>query len=123
MHLMLNKRVLSVLQIVVNALASAIPSIFNVLLVCIVFWMIFSIMGVQLMKGRFFACYDRASGERLECEIEFNNATVKVNKDFCENNSNVYRWTNQKVNFDNVLIGYLALFQVVSNTFMIIISC
>jgi hypothetical protein len=26
----------------------AIPSIFNVLLVCLVFWLIFSIMGVQV---------------------------------------------------------------------------
>jgi hypothetical protein len=31
----------------VNALMYAIPSIFNVLLVCLVFWLIFSIMGVQ----------------------------------------------------------------------------
>jgi hypothetical protein len=34
----------------------AIPSIFNVLLVCLVFWLIFSIMGVQFFGGKFFKC-------------------------------------------------------------------
>ena len=36
----------------------AIPSIFNVLLVCLVFWLIFSIMGVQFFGGKFFKCLD-----------------------------------------------------------------
>ena len=32
----------------------AIPSIFNVLLVCLIFWLIFAIMGVQLFAGKYF---------------------------------------------------------------------
>jgi hypothetical protein len=36
----------------------AIPSIFNVLLVCLVFWLIFSIMGVQFFGGKFYKCTD-----------------------------------------------------------------
>jgi hypothetical protein len=48
--------VYSVFQIVVNALMYAIPSIFNVLLVCLVFWLIFYIMGVQFFGGKFFKC-------------------------------------------------------------------
>jgi hypothetical protein len=50
--------VCSVFQIVVNALMYAIPSIFNVLLVCLVFWLIFSIVGVQFFGGKFFKCVD-----------------------------------------------------------------
>lgn len=46
------------MRIVVNALMYAIPSIFNVLLVCLVFWLIFSIMGVQFFGGKFFKCVD-----------------------------------------------------------------
>jgi Ion transport protein len=42
------------LQVVVNALVQAIPSIFNVLLVCLIFWLIFAIMGVQLFAGKYF---------------------------------------------------------------------
>jgi voltage-gated sodium channel type VIII alpha len=41
------------LQVVVNALVQAIPSIFNVLLVCLIFWLIFAIMGVQLFAGKY----------------------------------------------------------------------
>lgn len=43
-----------VFQVVVNALVQAIPSIFNVLLVCLIFWLIFAIMGVQLFAGKYF---------------------------------------------------------------------
>lgn len=46
------------MRIVVNALMYAIPSIFNVLLVCLVFWLIFSIMGVQFFGGKFYKCVD-----------------------------------------------------------------
>ena len=51
----------SVLQVVVNALIQAIPSIFNVLLVCLVFWLIFSIMGVQLFGGRYHKCLGKSN--------------------------------------------------------------
>ena len=37
----------------INALFAAIPGIGNVLLVSVLFWLIFSILGVQLFSGRF----------------------------------------------------------------------
>ena len=37
----------------VNALIGAIPAIANVLVVCLVFWLIFAIMGVNLFNGRY----------------------------------------------------------------------
>ena len=40
------------MQIVVNSLMRAIPAIVNVLLVGMMFWLIFSIMGVQFFAGR-----------------------------------------------------------------------
>ena len=46
-------------QIVVNALMYAIPSISNVILVCLVFWLIFSIMGVQFFAGKFGKCVNQ----------------------------------------------------------------
>ena len=42
---------------VVNALVQAIPSIFNVLLVCLIFWLIFAIMGVQLFAGKYYKVF------------------------------------------------------------------
>lgn len=58
------------MRIVVNALMYAIPSIFNVLLVCLVFWLIFSIMGVQFFSGKFYKCVDQF-GERLDVEVSY----------------------------------------------------
>lgn len=51
-------------QVVVNALFSAIPGIGNVLLVSLLFWLIFSILGVQLFAGKFYKCQD-LDGERV----------------------------------------------------------
>lgn len=46
----------------------AIPAIFNVLLVCLVFWLVFSILGVQLFGGKFYKCVDE-SDERLPIQV------------------------------------------------------
>ena len=53
------------MKIVVNALMFAIPAIFNVLLVCLVFWLVFSILGVQLFGGKFYKCVDYETGARF----------------------------------------------------------
>ena len=92
------------LQIVVNALMMAIPSIMNVLLVCLLFWLIFSIVGVQFFKGRFFKCVD-GEGEKVD-------KTLIPDRAACEANSSL-EWKNSDINFDNVASGFLALFQVV----------
>ncbi|KAK8392889.1 hypothetical protein O3P69_013130 [Scylla paramamosain] len=89
-------------RIVVNALMYAIPSIFNVLLVCLVFWLIFSIMGVQMFGGKFYKCIDH-HGEILPLKI------VENKTDCLAKN---YTWINSKINFDHVGFAYLALFQV-----------
>ncbi|XP_011633668.1 sodium channel protein 60E [Pogonomyrmex barbatus] len=90
------------MRIVVNALMYAIPSIFNVLLVCLVFWLIFSIMGVQFFGGKFFKCVDEY-GELLDISI------VNTKEECFSKN---YSWENSKITFDHVGIAYLALFQV-----------
>ena len=95
---------LGVLQVVVNALFAAIPGIANVLLVSLLFWLIFSILGVQLFAGMFFKCLDD-NGNRLPVS-ETNNMTECL--------AQGYRWENSNVNFDNVINGFLALFQVVT---------
>ncbi|XP_032090833.1 sodium channel protein type 5 subunit alpha-like [Thamnophis elegans] len=72
------------IKVVVNALAGAIPSIGNVLLVCIVLWLPFNILGVQLFGGKF-SCWD----------VENENSCI-----------------NMTINFNHVGNGYLALLQV-----------
>ncbi|XP_069558597.1 sodium channel, voltage-gated, type I-like, alpha [Brachyistius frenatus] len=92
------------MRVVVNALLGAIPSIFNVLLVCLIFWLIFSIMGVTLFAGKFGKCVN------LDTNQPFSPSEVK-NMSKC-NMMEKARWKNVKVNFDNVGMGYLALLQV-----------
>lgn len=90
-----------------NALVGAIPSIMNVLLVCLIFWLIFSIMGVNLFAGTFYHCINTTDKE------VFGSAQVP-NKNACEALGDLGRWVNVKVNYDNVGAGYLSLLQVVS---------
>ncbi|XP_053456817.1 sodium channel protein type 5 subunit alpha isoform X1 [Nycticebus coucang] len=96
------------MRVVVNALVGAIPSIMNVLLVCLIFWLIFSIMGVNLFAGRFGRCINQTEGDLPL------NYTIVNNKSECEsfNVTGELYWTKVKVNFDNVGAGYLALLQV-----------
>ncbi|OCT63542.1 hypothetical protein XELAEV_18044638mg [Xenopus laevis] len=96
------------MRVVVNALIGAIPSIMNVLLVCLIFWLIFSIMGVNLFAGKFYHCINTTSGAMFPV-TEVNNYSECF---MFINTTGVGRWKNVKVNFDNVGSGYLALLQV-----------
>ncbi|XP_017690649.1 PREDICTED: sodium channel protein type 3 subunit alpha [Lepidothrix coronata] len=96
------------MRVVVNALVGAIPSIMNVLLVCLIFWLIFSIMGVNLFAGKFYHCVNTTTGEMFDIS-DVNNYTQC--QELIKNNQSA-RWKNVKVNFDNVGAGYLALLQV-----------
>ena len=98
------------LQIVVNSLVHAVPAIVNVMLVCLIFWLIFSIVGYQLFNGKFYRCVDNKTLEIIDWQIV-------ENKDQC-NESLGMRWMNAKINFDSSLQGFLALFQVVRINFI-----
>ncbi|KAM8933515.1 sodium channel protein type 2 subunit alpha-like [Pelodytes ibericus] len=96
------------MRVVVNALIGAIPSIMNVLLVCLIFWLIFSIMGVNLFAGKFYHCINTTNGQMVS-------HTIANNKSQCvslQKTNETIRWRNVIVNFDNVGAGYLALLQV-----------
>ncbi|XP_039997882.1 sodium channel, voltage-gated, type I like, alpha b isoform X5 [Xiphias gladius] len=94
------------MRVVVNALLGAIPSIMNVLLVCLIFWLIFSIMGVNLFAGKYYYCVNTTTDDIFSVEI-VNNRT-----DCLKLVNESARWKNVKINFDNVGAGYLALLQV-----------
>ncbi|XP_030624401.1 sodium channel, voltage gated, type VIII, alpha subunit a isoform X7 [Chanos chanos] len=98
-----------IVDVVVNALVGAIPSIMNVLLVCLIFWLIFSIMGVNLFAGKYYYCFNETAEEYFDPE-EVNNKTQCL--ELIKANNTEVRWKNVKINFDNVGAGYLALLQV-----------
>uniref|UniRef100_A0AAV2K372 Sodium channel protein n=1 Tax=Knipowitschia caucasica TaxID=637954 RepID=A0AAV2K372_KNICA len=91
------------MRVVVNALLGAIPSIFNVLLVCLIFWLIFSIMGVNLLAGKYYHCVNETTGK------DFDSSEINNMSECRGNDTRVKLW---KINFDNVGLGYLALLQV-----------
>lgn len=83
----------------------------NVLLVCLIFWLIFSIMGVNLFAGKYYYCFNETSEEYFKLH-EVNNKSQCI--ELMKLNYSEVRWKNVKINFDNVGAGYLALLQVVS---------
>uniref|UniRef100_A0AAZ3SKE2 Sodium channel protein n=1 Tax=Oncorhynchus tshawytscha TaxID=74940 RepID=A0AAZ3SKE2_ONCTS len=95
-----------IVDVVVNALLGAIPSIMNVLLVCLIFWLIFSIMGVNLFAGKYYHCVNTTNDETFPIEV------VNNKSDCLALANDSARWKNVKINFDNVGAGYLALLQV-----------
>ncbi|XP_026069039.1 sodium channel protein type 8 subunit alpha isoform X5 [Carassius auratus] len=97
------------MRVVVNALVGAIPSIMNVLLVCLIFWLIFSIMGVNLFAGKYYYCFNETSEEYFDAEVVDNRTECFA---LINSNHTEVRWKNVKINFDNVGAGYLALLQV-----------
>ncbi|KAM8758869.1 sodium channel protein type 10 subunit alpha isoform 3-T3 [Rhynchonycteris naso] len=97
------------MRVVVDALVGAIPSIMNVLLVCLIFWLIFSIMAMNFFSGTFWKCINITNND-----FSLVPSTTVNNKSDCElkNHTGNLFWVNTKVNFDNVAMGYLALLQV-----------
>ncbi|KAM6169897.1 sodium channel protein type 11 subunit alpha [Rhynchocyon petersi] len=93
------------MKVVVSALIGAIPAIANVLLVCLIFWLIFCILGVSFFSGKFARCVNKTDMTSVI------NHTIIANKNQCCSNEE-YCWVNLKVNFDNVGMAYLALLQV-----------
>ncbi|XP_035519839.1 sodium channel protein type 4 subunit alpha A isoform X2 [Morone saxatilis] len=96
------------MRVVVNALVGAIPSIFNVLLVCLIFWLIFSIMGVNLFAGKFYRCINTTTDELFPMSEVNNRSDCMAIKEATQE----ARWVNVKVNYDNVGKGYLSLLQI-----------
>ncbi|XP_054451476.1 sodium channel protein type 11 subunit alpha [Pteronotus mesoamericanus] len=93
------------MKVVVNALIGAIPAILNVLLVCLIFWLIFCILGVNLFAGKFGRCVNETDNKSILINLNDVN-----NKNQCISAN--LTWSNRKVNFDNVGMAYLALLQV-----------
>ncbi|XP_061173525.1 sodium channel protein para-like [Saccostrea echinata] len=90
------------MRVVVITLLKSIPSIANVLTVCLLMWIIFGILGVQLFSGKFFKCVD-SDGNKLS-------STITANKTECLSKN--YTWENSRINFDDVPQSLLALLQV-----------
>ncbi|KAI7797887.1 putative voltage-dependent L-type calcium channel subunit alpha-1D, partial [Triplophysa rosa] len=97
------------LKSVIQCVFVAIRTIGNILIVTTLLQFMFACIGVQLFKGRFYRCTDEAKHTPYECK-----GTFVVFKDGDMNHPMVRErvWENSDFNFDNVLMGMLALFTV-----------
>mmetsp|Transcript_3541 Transcript_3541/g.12709 ORF Transcript_3541/g.12709 Transcript_3541/m.12709 type:complete len:1714 (-) Transcript_3541:989-6130(-) len=57
------------MKVVVNALFQAIPGIANVSFVCLLFYLIFGILGLNLFMGKYYYCEDKGSGEVIDPDL------------------------------------------------------
>ncbi|XP_026220907.1 sodium channel protein type 4 subunit alpha B-like isoform X2 [Anabas testudineus] len=98
-------------KVVLEALAVTLRSMWNLLLVIVVVWLFFNIIGVNLFAGKFSYCYNETSATTFVPE-EVNNLSECLS--LYDKNLTDFSWKNPYINFDSVGVGYLALLQVAS---------
>ncbi|KAJ8370159.1 hypothetical protein SKAU_G00101870 [Synaphobranchus kaupii] len=97
------------LKHVVQCVFVAIRTIGNIMIVTTLLQFMFACIGVQLFKGKFYRCTDEAKYTPEQCK-----GTFVVYKDGDVTHPMVREriWMNSDFNFDNVLMGMMALFTV-----------
>jgi hypothetical protein len=87
------------LKIAVKALFASIPAMGNVLMVCFLFLLIFSIMGIDFFKGQFYSWKSKYTSLLNQ---------VKTRRDCLDTGG---EWANPYANFDNIFNAILAMFE------------
>uniref|UniRef100_A0A671XV84 EF-hand domain-containing protein n=2 Tax=Sparus aurata TaxID=8175 RepID=A0A671XV84_SPAAU len=100
------------LRLVVEVLVQTIRPLFDVLLVCLTVWLLFSIVGVNMFAGKFHYCFNETSEEFFLPEVVNNKSDCfsLIMMNFTE-----VRWKNLHMNYDNVLNGYVTLLHLVTS--------
>ncbi|CAL8098039.1 unnamed protein product [Orchesella dallaii] len=88
-----------------NSLGKAMSKIFGVLMVCLLTWLVFAIIGVQLLNGRLYTCLDPEDGEW------FNAKVIKTKLECLAYN---FTWENSEFHFDNVGSAYYCILQIIT---------
>jgi len=86
------------LKIAIQALYKALPSIFNVIVVSLFFFIIFGIIGINYFKGAFYEC---SIGDEYPPNIVRGYRKLVVTKFDCLNFGG--SWKNSDQNFDNMI--------------------
>jgi len=89
------------LKLAVQTLIKAIPNLLNLIVVLLIFYLLFAIFCVSLLKGRFYHCDSS--------HIKFKQEEILTKHD-CLNAGGV--WSNKLKNFDNVFNGMKTLFEI-----------
>eukprot|EP01059_Diplonema_ambulator_P029985 TRINITY_DN5005_c0_g2_i1.p1 TRINITY_DN5005_c0_g2~~TRINITY_DN5005_c0_g2_i1.p1 ORF type:complete len:1825 (+),score=590.46 TRINITY_DN5005_c0_g2_i1:71-5545(+) len=99
------------LRVVVQALLRAAPQIVYICIACGFVWIVFGILGVQLFKGEFYACNDKTIFSKEACVGTYM-ASAPTVLDANAMAVTPREWQNYRVNFDNIGLAALTLFEV-----------
>ncbi|KAM7423429.1 hypothetical protein PAMA_011134 [Pampus argenteus] len=97
------------LKHVVQCVFVAVKTIGNIVLVTMLLDFMFACIGVQLFKGKFYACTDPDKMTEETCKgwyIKYQEGALH------EMEVHKREWTNSELNFDNIFNGMLALFTI-----------
>jgi hypothetical protein len=94
------------MKTVVNSLLKSIPQLINVMLISLLFYMVFGILGVQIFRGSFGQCTDIATEWKKDC---FGNYTFE--EDGLEITKS-RRWTVPYNNYDDVMKSMVTFFEI-----------
>jgi Ca2+-binding EF-hand superfamily protein len=108
------------LKQVVESLFRAVPTLFNVVLVLCIFWLIFGILAVQVFAGKFYSCNDITGPEWVHWHEDHpHSVRGVVSEEQCsgsftddEGQLATRQWTNMRANFDHIGQSVLTLFEV-----------
>ncbi|GMH39581.1 hypothetical protein BSKO_07479 [Bryopsis sp. KO-2023] len=92
--------------LVFRSVTLSLAAMANVSIVCLLFFAIFAILGVQLFSGRFYRCNNIFAESKEQCVGEFIDADTGEVK--------VAEWTNAAFNFDHLGNALLSLFVTVT---------
>ena len=97
------------LKHVVQCVIVAVKTIYNILLVTLLLIFMFSNIGVQLFKGKFFSCTDASKASDETCRGQY---VVYKDGDLNYPIVEERHWERYSFHFDNVLAAMLTLFVV-----------
>ncbi|XP_075470088.1 voltage-dependent L-type calcium channel subunit alpha-1S isoform X2 [Ascaphus truei] len=97
------------LKHVVQCVFVAIKTIGNIVLVTTLLQFMFSCIGVQLFKGKFYSCSDTTKMTEVECRGQY---IVAKDGDLSQLQLQERVWSHSQFHFDNVLSGMMSLFTI-----------
>ena len=103
------------MKVVVQALIRSITPLLNVLLISLLVWLIFGIMGVQIFSGKFYRCSLKEYGD-MEDSLGIRLRTDCLNYTLCKDatTGEACRWQNYDSHFDHLPAAFLNLFEMAS---------
>lgn len=98
------------LRIILMSLIEAFPEALNALILSSVFFLVFGILGVQLMKGKMYYCNDLSITKKVNCVGDFNMSTAGPVLSYTTLTPR--RWVRSQFHFDHLGAALLSVFVV-----------